>query len=211
MTRKGKIARLPRAIRDELNRRLDDGEQGVRLLEWLNGLPEVAEVLDQDFQGRAISKCNLTEWKNGGFVDWRTQQEILALTHEFTANGSQLGEVSAEMVQAVEAVTMVHYAATLQCTNNNRKENPRDRMERLSKSIVDVTRMRRSEHERKRIELERRRLELERQKYELRQQTASESTNNPKNKEIVAPMSEDEKTALLREILLAKHEEPPKV
>lgn len=44
MTRNGKIARLPREIREELNRRLDDGEQGVRLVEWLNGLPEVKRI-----------------------------------------------------------------------------------------------------------------------------------------------------------------------
>ena len=35
MTRNGKIARLPREIRDELNRRLDDGGQGKDLVEWL--------------------------------------------------------------------------------------------------------------------------------------------------------------------------------
>ena len=32
MTRNGKIARLPRALRDELNRRLQDGQPGVRLV-----------------------------------------------------------------------------------------------------------------------------------------------------------------------------------
>jgi hypothetical protein len=208
MTRKGKIARLPRAIRDELNRRLDNGEQGVRLLEWLNGLPEVAELLNQDFEGRPISKCNLTEWKNGGFVDWRTQQDILALTHEFTANGSQFGEASAEMLQAVETVTMAHYAATLQCTDNSRKENPKARLERLSKSIVDVTRMRRSEHRRKQMEIDRGWLELERKEQELRHQIASESATQPESKEVRPPMSEEEKKALLMEILLAKGELP---
>ena len=82
MTRKGKIARLPRAIRDELNRRLDDGEQGVRLVEWLNGLPEVKKVLESDFEGRAITEDNLAEWKNGGFLDWQAQQETLSLVRE---------------------------------------------------------------------------------------------------------------------------------
>jgi hypothetical protein len=36
MTRNGKIVRLPRSIREELNRRLDNGEQGKALVEWLN-------------------------------------------------------------------------------------------------------------------------------------------------------------------------------
>ena len=49
MTRNGKIARLPRAIRDELNRRLDDGEPGVQLVNWLNGVPEVRDILRNEF------------------------------------------------------------------------------------------------------------------------------------------------------------------
>ena len=41
-TRNGKIARLPLEIREQLNRRLDDGEQGQPDLDWLNALPEGA-------------------------------------------------------------------------------------------------------------------------------------------------------------------------
>ena len=52
MTRNGKIARLPRALRDELNRRLDDGEPGNRLVEWLNAQPEVAAGLADPTGGR---------------------------------------------------------------------------------------------------------------------------------------------------------------
>ena len=38
--RNGKIARLPYKIREQLNVRLQDGELGTRLVDWLNGLPE---------------------------------------------------------------------------------------------------------------------------------------------------------------------------
>ena len=61
-SRKGKIARLPKTIRDELNQRLADGESGRRLIAWLNSLPEVDAVLDREFGGRAISEQNLSEW-----------------------------------------------------------------------------------------------------------------------------------------------------
>jgi hypothetical protein len=40
MTRNGKIARLPQEIREQVNRRLEDGEPGKQIAEWLNGLPE---------------------------------------------------------------------------------------------------------------------------------------------------------------------------
>ena len=41
MTRNGKIARLPRQVRDQLNRRLRDGQKGNQLAAWLNSLPKV--------------------------------------------------------------------------------------------------------------------------------------------------------------------------
>jgi hypothetical protein len=75
MARKGKIARLPRSIRDELNRRLDDGAQGVQLLDWLNSLPEVQRVLIDSFEGHPITDGNLSDWKQGGFLEWQRLQE----------------------------------------------------------------------------------------------------------------------------------------
>ena len=52
MTRKGKIARLPRHIRDHLNSRLEDGEEGTGLVAWLNRVPEVNLVRKEAFDGR---------------------------------------------------------------------------------------------------------------------------------------------------------------
>ena len=56
MQRKGKIARLPRALRHELNRRLADNQDGGAILNWLNALPEVKAVLARDFGGEPIGK-----------------------------------------------------------------------------------------------------------------------------------------------------------
>jgi len=60
---------LPRDIREELNRRMHDGELGGPLLAWLNALPQVTQVLAQDFEGCGISKQNLSELRTGGFVE----------------------------------------------------------------------------------------------------------------------------------------------
>ena len=76
-TRNGKIARLPRAVRLELNRRLDEGEQGKKLVVWLNALPEVQAIVAAEFGGKPIREQNLSEWKQGGYRDWVAQQEAL--------------------------------------------------------------------------------------------------------------------------------------
>ena len=66
MTRNGKIARLPREIRDRLNERIRDGEPGTKLVPWLNSILEVQEVLEAYFSERPITEQNLSEWKQGG-------------------------------------------------------------------------------------------------------------------------------------------------
>ena len=43
----GKIGRLKSIIRDELNQRIEDGQTGVEILSWLNGLSEVQRVLQE--------------------------------------------------------------------------------------------------------------------------------------------------------------------
>jgi len=74
-TRTGKIARLPRDIREELNRRLQDGEPGKQLLDWLNALPKIKAILAAQFGGRPINKQNLSEWRWGGYLDWEAAEE----------------------------------------------------------------------------------------------------------------------------------------
>ncbi len=47
MTRNGKIARLPREIRELVNRRLRDGDQGKVIVEWLSDYPGVLDYMDE--------------------------------------------------------------------------------------------------------------------------------------------------------------------
>ena len=79
MTRNGKIARLPKEIREQLNQRLNDGRQGKELVVWLNSLPEVRAVLAALFEGKVINKQNLSQWRNGGFREWQAKREWLEM------------------------------------------------------------------------------------------------------------------------------------
>jgi hypothetical protein len=76
MTRNGKIARLPAAIREELNQRLLEGEPASPLVQWLNGLPQVQALLQAKFQGKPITENNLSNWKMGGFAAWEAGERM---------------------------------------------------------------------------------------------------------------------------------------
>lgn len=91
-SRVGKVARLPLKIRSELNRRIDNGQLGRSLADWLNGLPEVQAVLKAEFAGRAVNEQNLTEWRQGGYRDWQRQQERLALVGKWGEEAEELSK-----------------------------------------------------------------------------------------------------------------------
>ena len=82
----GKIARLPAAVRAQINTRLHDGAQGKPIVQWLNSLPEVQKVLAEQFGGRPINEPNLSAWRQGGYQEWLMLREVLAQTAERAAS-----------------------------------------------------------------------------------------------------------------------------
>jgi hypothetical protein len=111
MTRKGKIARLPRDLREELNRRLENGEPGVGLVDWLNSLPAVQQVLQAQFGGRPINEQNLSDWKAGGYQDWQEQEEKRGLLRQLTEEAGELSEdAGGDACQCLAAVLTAELA-----------------------------------------------------------------------------------------------------
>jgi hypothetical protein len=167
MTRKGKIARLPRNVRGQLNRRLSDGEPGVQLVAWLNSLPEVQAVLAREFEGRAITEQNLSEWKQGGFLDWQTRQETLEQVRELAGDAAELTEATNGLLaDHLSTVVSARYAAALAGWQGELTEDLRRNLRALRTLSQDIAEMRRGDHSAARIKLERDRLEQEREKSE---------------------------------------------
>jgi hypothetical protein len=213
MTRNGKIARLPRGIRDELNRRLDNGETGVRLLEWLNGLPEVKQVLDRDFEGREINDQNLSDWKSGGFADWQGQQQALAMSRELMANGKELAAVSGgELMDCLAAVVAARYAAALYGWNGEMTDEMRNELRGLKALSREVARLRRSEQSAERLKLDREWLALGRQKTEdgMKKRLYQLCEDHDFQDKITPKMTRAERARKIREILGFWEDDDPK-
>lgn len=73
-TGKGKIARLPARIREEVNRRLENGERAADIVAWLNQEPVVRERMAEYFNGAPVSEQNVSWWRQGGFEDWKRRK-----------------------------------------------------------------------------------------------------------------------------------------
>jgi hypothetical protein len=158
MSRVGKIARLPRQIREELNRRLDDGESGVDVVAWLNAQPKVRAVLEKEFAGRPINEQNVSEWKLGGYVEWQKHQEALALARELTADAKELTEATGEsLAEAVSSVLAARYATILGTLNAATGENAED-WKMLREVCSDLVALRKGDHSAERLKIARERL-----------------------------------------------------
>jgi hypothetical protein len=165
-SRTGKIARLPRAIREQLNGRLCDGEQGKRLLKWLNKLPEVQEVMDAEFDGQLITESNLSHWREGGYKDWEKAQAMKEAVLTFVDEIRGLQEATQEQLTNLMAF---HMAAQMMLELKQLESVAQGaEKERLRGELLkNVVALRRGD-----LELER--LRLQRERYGLKHKTKEE-------------------------------------
>jgi hypothetical protein len=105
--RRGKVAQLPAAIRQELNIRMRDGEMSTTLLPWLNGLPATRTLLERHFANVDITDVNLSHWRTGGYRDWlerrlqlEEKRELAQYCFELAECGKSLLDGSASILGA---------------------------------------------------------------------------------------------------------------
>ncbi len=162
MTRIGKIARLPKDIRDVVNKRLLDGHSAVDIIAWLNEQPAVKAVLEKDFDGEAVSLNNVSTWKKGGYHDWR--EEIEALSSRCGGIASFINRVSAVKLIATPELPediSLFLAATLavECEQIDYIADEEERMKALSALLDAYAQLRGANLTGSKYNLERQKLE----------------------------------------------------
>ena len=163
LARNGKIASLPLVVRDELNRRLDNGERGPKILEWLNAEKLAREVIDQVWSGREVTQQNLSEWRQGGYLDWRRRREKVEMLADLSGHALKLGEAAGgNVADGSAAIIGSKIMAAIESAT----------LEDSLKMAKTVHRLRAGDRGRARLEMQRRKLdqrdamiELERQRY----------------------------------------------
>jgi hypothetical protein len=89
----GKIARLPYAIREQLNQRLLDGQPSSVILPWLNALPAVQKILAAKFASAPVNTQNLSNWRAIGFQRWlQARQPVAELAETYALNPAAFQE-----------------------------------------------------------------------------------------------------------------------
>ncbi len=117
-THHSKIGRLPHWVRNALNERLERSEPSSLTLPWINGLEEVQEVIDREFEGAAITKQNLSEWRlEGGYQEWLARLQLFEEACSAMDQGRKMEteetEAGAELIDRVVKVLAMRYASLI--------------------------------------------------------------------------------------------------
>jgi hypothetical protein len=156
MTRIGKIARLPLAVREELNHRLANGELAQDLVAWLNARADVCAVLVASFDGRDISEQNLSEWKQGGFAEWHRHQEtcgwLRSILEHMEGLSKATGEHSvADLLSAPVAAVVGKYIESLATEGMPKDDKARHDMLLFLRELIQL---RRGDHKQQLVRLQ---------------------------------------------------------
>ena len=158
-TRVGKIGRLPKHIRDDLGRRIEDGELGKELVKWLNHLPDVKRVLKEYFGGRPITEQNLSEWKQGGHRDWLRHQESRCFVQHLHEKAGELKAYYEDdewftEVDTSEDLAVVLAAELARLTEAllETTDDPQERMRWVLKALRELNQTRRHNHRAARLQ-----------------------------------------------------------
>lgn len=158
-TRKGKIARLPKRIRDQVNLRLLNNEPGSTILPWLNELPEVQSMLAEHFRAEPINDQNLSAWRTGGFAQWMQQQDELERTRSRSQHALDLVKAGGHHIS--DGLAAIIAGDVLEDWEAASDEEDKDA------AIKKLLALRVGDHVRAQIELQKEKLKLDQDKHGL--------------------------------------------
>jgi hypothetical protein len=164
--RNGKIAHLPRHLRDRINLALYNRCPAKDLARALNQMPEVQSVMAQYFNARPLISQNIYEWKQGGYRDWLHHRQILEQQRELTADAKDLSNTANGLPDSLFGILTLNYAGLLMNRDTQTPEEFEKKRKELSLVSQDISRMHRCHINTRRVEVQEARLERDEEKTE---------------------------------------------
>ncbi len=156
----GKIASLPRPIRDQLNSGLDNADDPKLLLKWLNSLPQVQKLLAEKFHGEPITRQNLYQWRKRGFRKWDLQQTALRFVADLSSDNPGADKpLTSDLTERLTDWAAIRFAALAEAMVAT-TQKPQTEMRHLRQFAADVVTLRRADLSAGRLHLQHRRLAL---------------------------------------------------
>ena len=172
--RNGKIAKLPESIREQLNQRMENDDDGPALLDWLNGLPETRQTLQDGFQGAPITRQNLCEWRQGGFREWQLRHQFIGQAQDLSNAAGDLDKTlgACPLPGALVSMLATRYAAVLNSWDGEPDPKLEEKLRLLRSLARDVALIQRTSHQAARQEAEQRQRQEEERQRETKERKA---------------------------------------
>lgn len=130
MARTGKIACLPLPIREQLNQRLRDGESGPQILPWLNEQAAIALANHPRWASDTVINDNaLSNWRNGGYVDWCRDlarldliEKKVELAARIASLGGNINDAAAQIMAGDLLEVLENTGGTVQGANDGEEQ-----------------------------------------------------------------------------------------
>jgi hypothetical protein len=162
----GFCVKVPKAIRDELNRRLQNGERARSLVAWLNSHPDVQPVIAAEFGGKPVREQNLSEWRNGGYQQFLQQQEVLEMARQLSADAGELQPPGAPpLTDHIGVWLTARYLLAIRKQAEKNSDGEPD-LQALREFCQDFVALQRGNNSAERLKIEQARVEREREKIE---------------------------------------------
>ena len=151
---RGKIGRLPKNLRDEVNRRLEDGERASSIAAWLNALPGVQAMLAAEFDGQSINEKNISSWRKYGYRHWSLRREAEHMSAEI---GALPVAANSPVPDQVTTWASVRYLMTVRELIHDDPDR-KSRLKALRELCRDSVTLRRADYRRDRLHFDQDRL-----------------------------------------------------
>jgi len=156
---------LSKELRDDLNERLQNGEEAAPILEWLNGLEEVKSVLQLSFNGQPINEPNLSAWRHSGYEEWLLAEERLEMMFRLREEAASLkAELHEPNVGDWMGLLVGAEIAGLSQKLLDKEPDPEKRWKQLCDMHKQISRLRQDEHRAIRTRIQKKEWEKENDK-----------------------------------------------
>lgn len=178
MARQGKFARLPHALKREVNGRILNGESAGTILSWLNAEAGAVRVWDQYFDGAPATPQNLSEWRLGGYKEWLAEQERVESTKSLAAYAHELAGAGGNLSEGLQAILAGHilegFETLLHADEGD--EKPDDPVGRIAKLGGVVVSMRHADTAADRVKLDKKKVTLKEEDQRLAREKFERAT-----------------------------------
>ncbi|MCE0497852.1 MAG: hypothetical protein LV481_07905 [Methylacidiphilales bacterium] len=148
---------MPSAIREEVNRRIEDNQFYQEIADWLNSREEVRKILAEKWEGIPVDRRTISSWHRGGYIEWQKKREHLANLKELSEYALKLGEAAGGSVADGSAAIVGGRIMSI-------LENASD--EEALKMVRAISELRTLDFTKERLRQSEQKLELERKRFQ---------------------------------------------